>query len=119
MNKTSDILKLQQHVVDFRNKRDWKQYHGPKESAIALVLEAVELLELFQWNNEKEVKEYLQSPRFQEVKEEVVDVLYWALLIAFDLKIDINKEFVNKMKKNNKNYPVKRAKGKHIKYTEY
>lgn len=112
------MKKLQKLVVDFRDKRDWKQFHNPKDMAISLVLEATELLELFQWKNDQEMKDFVKSAKFQDVREEVVDVLYWVLLISYDFNIDIEKEFRRKMKINEKKYPVEKAKGKHNKYTE-
>jgi NTP pyrophosphatase (non-canonical NTP hydrolase) len=104
-------------IVNFRDKRDWKQFHNPKDLAISLVLESTEFMEHFQWKNEKEIQEHLKNKK-HEVSEELADVLYWVLLIANDFNIDILKELNRKMKKNMEKYPEDKAKGKHTKYTE-
>jgi NTP pyrophosphatase (non-canonical NTP hydrolase) len=113
----ADLSDLQRKVVKFRDARDWKQFHNPKDLALSLVLEASELLEHFQWKTTEEIEQYLKEKN-NEVSEEIIDVLYWVLLFAYDLGIDIEKEFDRKMKQNEKKYPVSKAKGSHKKYTE-
>lgn len=112
-----ELKRLQQLVIDFRDERDWKQFHNPKDSAISLLLEASELLEQFQWKNAEQIETHLKTKR-KDVNDEVVDVLYWVLLIAYDLDIDLEKEFVRKMEHNKAKYPVEKAKGNNKKYTE-
>jgi dCTP diphosphatase len=112
-----DIEKLKEMVVAFRDERDWKQFHNPKDMAISLVLEAGEVLEHFQWKNEKEIQESVES-RKEEIGDELADVLYWVLLMSNDLGIDISEAFIKKLEKNGLKYPVEKAKGKHTKYTE-
>jgi NTP pyrophosphatase (non-canonical NTP hydrolase) len=113
----TDLDKLQEMVVQFRDERNWKQFHNPKDLAISLVLEATEFLEHFQWKTEEEIKQHLKTKK-DDVAEELADVLYWVLLIANDLDIPINDTFVKKMIKNQAKYPINKAKGKHTKYTE-
>lgn len=113
----SDLGDLQKKVVAFRDARDWKQFHNPKDMAISLVLEASEFIEHFQWKNPEEIKEHLKK-NHDEVSDELVDVLYWVILIANDLDIDLTKEFNRKMQHNEKKYPIEKAKGSHKKYTE-
>jgi NTP pyrophosphatase (non-canonical NTP hydrolase) len=113
----ADLSDLQRRVVEFRDARDWKQFHNPKDLALSLVLEAAELLEHFQWKTDKEIKQHIKAKN-KEVNEEVMDVLYWVLLFAYDLGIDIGKEFERKMAQNEKKYPVAKAKGSHKKYAE-
>jgi NTP pyrophosphatase (non-canonical NTP hydrolase) len=113
----SDLDDLQKRVVAFRDARDWKQFHNPKDMAISLALEASEVLEHFQWKNEDEIREHLKV-KHQEVSEELVDVLYWVLLMTNDIGIDIQKEFKRKMDQNEAKYPVNKSKGSHKKYTE-
>lgn len=113
----SDLLKLQKLVVDFRDERDWAQFHNPKDTAISLVLEATELLEHFQWKNDGEIADHLKN-KGEDVAEELADVLYWVLLIANDLGINLSSALDLKMVKNRAKYPVDKAKGKHTKYTE-
>jgi len=113
----SDIHKLQKRIVDFRDARDWKQFHNPKDMAISLVLEASELLEHFQWKTKEEIEVHLKNKK-TDIADELADVLYWVLLISNDLDIDIVSEFERKMKSNESKYSVEKAKGSHNKYTE-
>lgn len=113
----NDIQHISDLVVKFRNERDWKQFHNPKDLALSLSLEASEVLEHFQWKNETEQWEKVASHR-EEIGEELSDVLFWVLLMAHDLEIDIGEAFVKKLEKNAEKYPVEKAKGKHTKYTE-
>jgi dCTP diphosphatase len=113
----SELTDLQELIIKFRDERDWKQFHNPKDLAISLVLESTEFLEHFQWKNEEEIKEHLAN-RKEDVSEELADVLYWVLLIAYDLNINIGEALVKKMAKNQAKYPVDKSKGKHTKYTE-
>lgn len=111
------IEELQEKIVKFRNARDWKQFHNPKDVSLSLVLEATEVMEHFQWKNESEIKEYIKKNK-NEIGKELADTLYWVLLMANDLNIDLEKVFEQKMKDNNKKYPVKKSKGKHAKYSK-
>jgi NTP pyrophosphatase (non-canonical NTP hydrolase) len=108
---------LTKKILKFRNERNWKQFHNPKDMAISLVLEASEVLEHFQWKNKEEMEEYIKTHK-EHIAEELADVLYWVLLMSHDLKIDIIKASEKKLKKNIEKYPIIKAKGKHTKYTE-
>lgn len=108
---------LTEKVVKFRDARNWKQFHNPKDCAISLSLEASEVLEHFQWKNKEEIEAHIKNNK-KEISKELADVLYWVLLMSNDLNIDLEKAFILKMKENAKKYPVKKAKGKHTKYTE-
>lgn len=114
MKNIDEFIKL---IVDFRDARDWKQFHNPKDLALSLVLEATEVLEHFQWKSDKEMKLYVLENK-NEIGEELADVLYWILLMSNDLNINILKELENKMKKNERKYPIDKAKGKHTKYNK-
>lgn len=113
----ADLKKLQEKVVEFRNKRDWAQFHKPKDLAISLSLEAGEVLEHFQWKNEEELEEYLKTNK-KELGEELSDVLNYTLLLSHELDIDLEKSFLRKLGINAKKYPVKKAKGKATKYNK-
>ena len=113
----SDIKKLTRKIMKFRDERDWKKFHNPKDVALSLVLEATEVLEQFQWKNQKEIEKYIRTNK-EDIGEELADVLYWVLLMSNDLGININGALENKIRKNEKNYPVDKAKGKHAKYTK-
>lgn len=113
----SEITDLQKRIVDFRDARDWKQFHNPKDMAISLVLEAAEVIEHFQWKTPAEVEAHLADNK-SALAEELADVLYWVLLMANDLDINITQTFEAKMTKNEQKYAVEKAKGNHKKYTE-
>ncbi|MFH1509217.1 MAG: nucleotide pyrophosphohydrolase [bacterium] len=108
---------LTQKIVDFRDARDWKQFHNPKDVALSLVLEAGEVMEHFQWKSEEEMKEYIETHK-KEIGEELADVLYWVLLMSKDLDINIVEALENKIVKNENKYPVEKAFGRHNKYNE-
>jgi NTP pyrophosphatase (non-canonical NTP hydrolase) len=111
------IGSLQQRIIDFRNKRDWKQFHNPKDIALSLVLESTEVLEHFQWKNDKEVQEHVNLQK-EAIGEELADVLYWVLLMSYDLDIDIADALESKIDKNEQRYPVDKAKGSNLKYNK-
>ena len=113
----ADTKKIIKKILEFRDARDWKQFHNPKDLAISLSLEASEVLEHFQWKSKEEIEKYIKTNK-NEIGEELADVFYWVLLLANDLNINIENAFELKMKKNAKKYPIKKAKGKHSKYTE-
>lgn len=117
MKAKSDIQKFTERIITFRDARDWKQFHNPKDLALSLVLEASEVLEHFQWKNKEEMEKYIKTNK-TDIGEELSDVLYWVLLMSHDLKIDILDALEKKIKKNEDKYPVEKAKGKHTKYTK-
>ena len=113
----SEIKNLQEQVRKFCDDRNWDQFHNPKDLAISLLLEATEVLEHFQWKNEKEMAEHIVTHK-AEVSEEMADVLYCVLLLANKLDVDLVKTFDKKMRQNEQKYPVEKAKGTHKKYSE-
>src|SRR5579871_1151108 len=90
------INELMELVLRFVAERDWEQFHNPKDLAVSLTLEAAEVLEHFQWKNPKEMEAHLQAHR-QEVGDELVDTLYWVLLMSYYFKIDLPTAFRRKM----------------------
>lgn len=113
----SDLHELSKKVLLFRDERDWKQFHNPKDLAISLVLESTELLEHFQWKNNMELDQYIVENK-NSIGEELADIFYWTLLISNDLNIDLVKSLTEKLRKNAEKYPVKLSKGKHTKYNK-
>ncbi len=115
-----DIRELQEKVIRFRDQRDWGKYHNPKDLAISLSLEAGELLEIFQWKTQDEV-EFIKSDaeQRQRVKEELGDILIYALTMAHEFGFNPSEIILEKVKINEKKYPVDKAKGKADKYTAY
>lgn len=111
----SDIQRLTKKINEFRDARDWRQFHAPKDIALSLVLEAAEVLEHFQWKSQAEVEDYIKIHK-GEIGEELADVLYWVLLMSHDLGVDIIKALNKKMALNEHKYPVAKARGRHTKY---
>jgi NTP pyrophosphatase (non-canonical NTP hydrolase) len=114
MTNTDKIVKK---ILAFRDDRDWKQFHNPKDLAISLVLEAGEVMEHFQWKNKEEVAEHGKKNK-EEIGEELADVYKYLMLLAYELDIDIEKAVLNKMKKDGEKYPIDKSKGKHTKYNK-
>lgn len=95
----------------FRDDRDWKQFHNPKDLSMALSIEASELMELFLWKSPDQADE-------NKIKEELADVIAYALLLADHYDLDVEKIVKDKIALNETKYPVSKAKGKATKYTE-
>lgn len=110
----SDLTEL---ILHFRAERDWQKFNDPKECAIALIVEAAEVLEYMQWEQGQALTERATAKR-TEIGHELADVLYWVLLLAHDLNIDLDTAFRSKMAENAAKYPVEKAKGSTKKYTE-
>ncbi|WP_430535886.1 nucleotide pyrophosphohydrolase [Listeria rocourtiae] len=106
-----DILKK---INAFREERDWRQFHNPKDLSISISLEAAELLENFQWKTSEEAL----SGDMENVKEEIADVLIYSLMLASDLDLDVREIIEEKLRKNSVKYPVSRSKGSNKKYTD-
>lgn len=114
MKSLQDLVKK---IISFRDAREWKQFHNPKDMAISLSLEASEVLEHFQWKKASEVEEYVKTHK-SEIAEELADVLHWILLMSYDLDIDILQTLDKKITKNEGKYPIEKSKGKHTKYNK-
>lgn len=112
------LKELQAKIRQFVDDRDWDQFHNPKDMALSLVLEAAEVMEHFQWKNQKEMESHIKKHK-NDVADELVDVLYWVLRMVDRFDIDILGAFENKMAKNAAKYPIEKAKGSHKKYTEH
>lgn len=113
----NEVDRLTAAVVRFRDERDWKQFHNPKDVALSLLLEAGELLEIFQWKDPAGVAEAAQARR-DDIADELADVLSYALLMAHDLGIDVSAALQAKLRRNALKYPVDKAKGSSSKYTD-
>lgn len=106
-----DINTLIKKIVKFRDERDWEQFHNSKDLALALSVEASELLELFLWKKNEDFN-------LDKLKDELADVLMYALLLADKNDLDIHQIVLDKIKKNDEKYPVDKAKGNATKYNE-
>ncbi|SFA57829.1 NTP pyrophosphatase, house-cleaning of non-canonical NTPs [Pedobacter suwonensis] len=98
-------------LIKFRDERDWAQFHNPKDLALALNIEAAELLELFLWKN-------AEDANVDKIKEELADVFSYALLLAEKYNLDVKQIILDKIKLNDTKYPVDKAKGTAKKYDE-
>ena len=101
-------------VLKFRDDRNWRQFHNPKDLAISVSLEAAELLEIFQWSADDLVCEN----KIDKVKEELADVLNYCILMADACGLDLDEIIQAKVKRNSEKYPVELAFGSKEKYTE-
>jgi len=110
---------LKRKILDFRRKRDWEQYHKPKDLAVSIVLEAAELLENFQWKTDEEVAEMLKGKARNAIEEEIADIAMYLTYLSHDLGIDLEKIMADKLMKNKKKYPADRVRGSAKKYNEY
>ena len=99
-------------ILKFRDERDWKQFHNPKDLAISISLEAAELLEVFQWSG----TDVVCADKKDKVAEELADVLVYCTLMADACGLDLDEIVRKKMEVNNMKYTVEKAKGKSDKY---
>ncbi len=104
-----ELEKLKERIDKFNKDRDWDQFHSPSNLAKSISIEAGELLECYQWND---------NPDIEEVKEELADVMNYCLQLSMVLDVDIIDIMNKKMDKTEKKYPVEKAKGVSTKYTK-
>lgn len=118
LNGMSDsIRELTEKITAFRNARNWKQFHNPKDMAISISLEAAELLEVFQWSGSDTAAD--SEKKIEKIKEELADVLIYSLLMGNDLGLDISEIVNDKLEENARKYPAEKAYGRADKYTAY
>ena len=101
-------------VLKFRDDRNWKQFHNPKDLAISISLEAAELLEIFQWSGTDTVC----AQKKDKIREELADVLNYCILMADTCGLDLDEIIQEKVEKNNEKYPVEKARNSARKYDE-
>jgi len=112
-----DLDVLQERVRAFRDERDWRRFHTPKDLAVSLSIEAAELLEHFQWKSDAEVTADLADPgRRDEVAREMADVLILLLSAADVVGVDLHAATLAKLEENARKYPVERSRGRADKY---
>lgn len=107
----NDIQFLTDAVNRFTEERDWDQFHNPKDLAIAISLEASELLEAFLWKKPEEAK-------IEKIREELADVINYSLLLASKYNLDIKEIVMEKLRRNAEKYPAEKARGTAKKYNE-
>lgn len=103
-----------EQVLKFRDDRNWKQFHNPKDLAISICLEAAELLEVFQWSAD----DVRCSEKTDKIREELADVVNYCILMADACGLDLDEIVQEKIRKNAEKYPVEKAYGSKEKYTE-
>jgi NTP pyrophosphatase (non-canonical NTP hydrolase) len=108
MSEINELIKL---LIDFRNERNWEQFHNSKDLALALSIEASELNELFLWKGPDDVN-------VQKLKEELADVFIYALLLAKKHEFNVKDIVIDKINTNKKKYPPEKAKNTAKKYNE-
>lgn len=112
-----EIKQLTQKIKEFRDDRDWEQFHNHKDMALSLVLEASELLEHFQWKKDQEVAEYVKNHK-ENIGDELADVAIYLFELSDNLGIDLPVAILEKIRKNGIKYPVEKAKGRITKYNK-
>lgn len=108
MNEIQEIINK---LIEFRDERDWEQFHNPKDLAIAINIEASELLELFLWKTPNEAN-------IDKVKQELADIFAFAFLLSEKYKLDVKQIVLDKIKQNGIKYPIEKSKGTAKKYNE-
>ncbi|MEI8314720.1 MAG: nucleotide pyrophosphohydrolase [Verrucomicrobiota bacterium] len=113
----TDFTSTVARIRAFRDARDWMQFHNPKNLAISISLEASELLEHFQWKSMEESDAHAKAAK-GEIAEEIADITVYLLEMADNLGIDLLSAIDAKLTKNEAKYPVAKARGSAVKYTE-
>ncbi|KXZ13160.1 nucleotide pyrophosphohydrolase [Bacillus nakamurai] len=98
----SEIKDLINTINEFRDARNWRQYHNPKDLAISISIEAAELLEDFQWKSSEEALKANE----ENIREEIADILIYSLMLCSDLDVDVKEIIEEKVVKNGRKYPV-------------
>jgi NTP pyrophosphatase (non-canonical NTP hydrolase) len=108
---------LTRRIVEFRDERDWQQYHSPRNLAASISIEAAELLEIFQWSSDESVAADVEARR-TDLERELADILIYCLLLANDTGVDPVAAVEAKLAENAAKYPTDKARGSRAKYTE-
>ena len=106
-----NINNIQKQLSDFAGERDWDQFHNPKNLAMALSVEASELVEIFQWLTPGQAEAIMSSSESEHVKEEMADIMIYLIRMADKLNIDLENAVTDKIAKNAEKYPIKLARG--------
>jgi len=112
-----NIKDIQKQLSDFADERDWNQFHNPKNLAMALSVEASELVEIFQWLTPEQAEAIMDSDESEHVKEEMADVMIYLIRLADKLNIDLEEVVADKIIKNGEKYSVETSKGSAKKQT--
>ena len=113
-----ELITLRNSLRKFSEERDWDQFHSPKNLSMALIVEASELIEHFQWLTEQQSID-LSVEKHQDIEEEIADIFIYLIRISDKLDVDLIKAANKKIEKNKLKYPADQVKGSSKKYTEY
>ncbi len=117
-DNTTTIAQLKQKASNFVHDRDWRQFHGAKNLSMAISVEASELMELFIWARDQKEAGLILKEKEQDVKDELADIIFAALMFADEFDIDLTQAIEDKIIHNEKKYPIEKAKGVNKKYTD-
>ena len=112
-----NLQDITKKLIEFRDLRDWKQFHDPKNLSEAISIEAAELQEIFLWKTAEQSRQ-VAAEKKEKIAEELADILNFTLLLANETGIDIEQAIVKKIRQNDEKYPVEKAKGTSKKYTD-
>lgn len=115
MDRLDETIKK---ITEFRDERDWKQFHNPKDLAVSLSIEVSELLEIFQWKTNEEIEDLLKTGKRKRVEEEIADIGNYLLILCDNMGIDLIESINTRIKLNAEKYPVDKFAGSARKYNE-
>jgi dCTP diphosphatase len=118
MTGSNDLGVLREKLRRFAIERDWEKFHSPKNLSMALVAEAAELVEHFQWLTEEQSAQ-LAAEKLVEVEQELADILIYVIRLADKLNVDLVQATEKKIALNEERYPADKVRGSSKKYTEY
>jgi len=121
-DKDTTVAELVEFFCRFRDERDWKKFHTPKDLAVSATIEAAELLEIFQWKTKVEVEEMMKNPaKFKKIQDELADLFSYVLAMSDILNIDLTTALLKKKAEDAAKYPADKVKVEKTfkKYTEY
>jgi len=101
----TSITEITEKILEFRDAREWKKYHTPKNLALSLVIELGELFESFQWQTNEEIKESFEKIR-ENVEDEIADVSIYLFLLAHELEVNLEEIVLKKIERNSEKYPI-------------
>lgn len=117
-DKKTTVEQLKKRIEKFVRDRDWEQFHSPKNLSMAIAIEAAELMEHFQWHSKNQDLQKLTKSR-REIEKELADIFAYLLSFSSLYDIDLTTALKKKMKINARKYPIRLARGKALKYTDY
>jgi len=118
-DRETTFAEIKEKIREFSLERDWIQFHTPKNLSMALTAEAGELMECYLWTESGNSLKTMDNPKkAQEIREEIADIIIYALEFCNITGIDISEAIHQKMKQNAAKYPIEKAKGNCSKYTE-